>query len=108
MKRTRPPMRLTRIAPLLLLMLAGVAEAREPEGTLGLIQTPNNGMPAVLLPGQSFDAVLCARADLKLVSDKEYPLTVEYSDLPGGRGERLLHNGFRRAAGNLCLGGLRQ
>ncbi len=75
-----------RVFFLLLLTAAAGIEARENDGTLGLIQTPNNGVPAIVFAGKTFDAVLTARAELKLAAaDKEYPVTAEFAPLPGGR-----------------------
>jgi hypothetical protein len=76
----------TRNLMILVLALAGAAAARDHDGALDLIYTPNNGTPALTARGGSFDAVLREKAALKLTSgDKEYPLAVEWSDLPGGR-----------------------
>lgn len=43
------------------------AFARQPDGTLGLIRSPNNGIPAIAIPGTSFDVVLESQAALRLV-----------------------------------------
>lgn len=67
-------------------LLALPAIARQPDGTLGLILTPNNGMPALVLPGATFEAVLEEEAALSLVSDAgAVPLAVTWSPLPGSR-----------------------
>ena len=49
-----------------LLLLTAHATARQPDGTLGLIQTPNNGIPAIIAPGKSFPVFLKEAADLAL------------------------------------------
>lgn len=69
---------------LLIVLAAAGAVAREPDGTLGLIRTPNNGVPAIVAPGQSFDAVLRTRAALRLSGDASPELDVEWTDLSGG------------------------
>ncbi|MDQ1255611.1 MAG: Metallophos protein [Candidatus Hydrogenedentes bacterium] len=77
-----------------LVLLAASAAAREPDGTLGLIQTPNNGMPALVRAGETFDAVLRQQAALRLTGvDGE--LAVEWQTLPGGhaRGKCLVPAG---------------
>lgn len=77
-----------RHAPILLalaLLAAAPLMAREPDGTLGLIRTPNNGIPALVVPGGAFEAVLAAKAELFLARDgQEWPLAAEWSELPGG------------------------
>ena len=70
------------------------AWAREPDGTLGLVRTPNNGMPALVLPGGSFEAILAERASLRLIrpsADGRFvglaetaALTVTWDVLAGG------------------------
>lgn len=85
--------------------------ARQADGTLGLIITPNNGVPAIVAPGGQFDAMLAKRAELRLVpatlaggtpapqstaggtpAPQSSQLTaggpgleIEWSELPGGR-----------------------
>ena len=51
----------------LLLILCGAAAAREPDGTLGLLQAPHNGMPSMVRAGQNFEALLLEQADLTLI-----------------------------------------
>lgn len=72
---------------LFLLMLGSApVSAREADGTLGLIRRPNNGMPALVTPGGSFEAVLLGEAELRLVQgDREWPLAPSWTALPGGR-----------------------
>lgn len=61
------------------------AAARQPDGTLGLIRTPNNGIPAMVAPGGQFDVVVKQRADPRLVAEQDGPaLEIEWADLPGG------------------------
>lgn len=68
------------------ILLAGSAEARNTDGTLGLIRTPNDGVPAIVKPGEAFEADLSQRTALKLVGPDPAPeLMVEWRDAPGGR-----------------------
>jgi predicted phosphodiesterase len=77
----------------ILISIAGVvialaAMARQPDGTLGLLQTPNNGIPAVALAGESFEAVLLQQAELRLADasgQRSAPLETVWKELPGGR-----------------------
>ncbi len=75
---------------LLLTTLACIAAsaslwAREPDGALGLIRTPNNGVPAIIAPGAAFDAVLTEEASLRLVGDGGvHSLETTWTPLPGG------------------------
>ncbi len=71
----------------LLFALATVcaAFARTSDGTLGLVQTPHNGQPALTVAGGGFTARMRARAELRLVRDgREFPLASEHRPLPGG------------------------
>ena len=72
----------------LALLVATAAAARQPDGTLGLIRTPNNGVPAIVTPGGCFDAVLTARASaIRLVADNgeaRPALAVAWRERPGG------------------------
>ncbi len=75
-----------RIAFSVALLLATAAGARQPDGTLGLIQTPNDGVPAVVEPGGVFEAVLEEEAKLSLEGGGAvYPLSVTFSAVPGGK-----------------------
>ncbi len=68
------------------LILAAVANARSNDGTLALIQTPNNGIPAIVAPGKTFEAIVKEQADLRIVNGtQEYALTPSFTELPGGR-----------------------
>jgi len=61
------------------------AAARQPDGTLGLIRTPNNGIPAIVAPGGQFDVVVQQRAELRLLAEQDGPpLEIQWADLPGG------------------------
>jgi len=67
------------------LLVAAVAAAREPDGTFSIIRTPNNGIPVIVLPGDTFEATLTQQAALSLVAENASPgLTVEWTKLPGG------------------------
>lgn len=74
---------------LALACLAAAAAARNPDGTLGLIRTPNNGMPAMVTGGGSFDAVFEQEAPARLVSETgtSVDLEVEWTTMPGGRAQ---------------------
>jgi predicted phosphodiesterase len=62
------------------------ATARDAAGLLSVIITPNEGVPAIVTPGQTFDAVLTAQGDLALLQDEtRVPLAVEWQPLPGSR-----------------------
>ena len=68
------------------LLLAIVADARNADGTLGLIRVPNDGFPATVLPGQQFDAVLLQEATLSIETPAgEVPLQATWKQRPGGR-----------------------
>jgi len=68
------------------LLLATAAAARNPDGTLGLIQTPNNGIPAMVLPGGVFECILLEQASLQLAGEAAaYPLAPVWNELPGER-----------------------
>ena len=68
-----------------LLLLAGSAFAREPDGTLGLIQSPNNGVPVMAVAGDTFEAITQGRARLRLVGLlQSHPIETVWTDLPGG------------------------
>lgn len=65
--------------------LAALAGARAPDGRLDVILTPNNGVPALVKPGQTFDAVLTAKCPLRLQGPEQaYALEVTWEALPGG------------------------
>ncbi len=74
-----------RIAALALLM-AATASARQPDGTLDVIVTPNSGQPAVVTPGGVVEAVLTQEAALQLVGEgRTLAVASESRTLPGGR-----------------------
>jgi len=62
--------------------------ARAPDGTLQLLRIPNNGIPAIVIPGGSFEACLGKQAHLQLVADEPnagtQALTAEWIEEPGG------------------------
>lgn len=63
---------------ILLVPLAGFA--REPDGALGLIQSPHNGRPALALRGESFTVELREEAVLRLRSEERtIPLAVTWT-----------------------------
>ncbi len=69
-----------------MMLLCATAGARNTEGVLDLIITPNNGIPAITAPGESFEATLTRRAELRLVGvDGEIlALGPDWTALPGG------------------------
>jgi len=80
------PLRAVLAALLFCGLCQGTAAARGADGTLGLIRVPNNGMPALVAPGGTFEAVLLGEAELRLAQgDREWPLTPSWTALPGGR-----------------------
>lgn len=63
-----------------------VAGAREADGTLGLIQLPNDGVPVIIAPGATFDAVLTEPAAMFLEGGgHQYALEGAWTPLPGNR-----------------------
>lgn len=88
-------------AILMLLLLTGLAvpaSARNPDGTLGLLLTPNNGMPALVQEGATaFEATATAEAVLTLDTDVgSLPIAVTWTPLPGRqfRGQCALPQGL--------------
>lgn len=77
-------------AAVLALLCCLAATAREPDGTLGLIRTPNNGVPVLTLPGGAFDAIVSERADLSLTSDSgaACSLNPQWHSIPGAEQAR--------------------
>lgn len=73
--------------------LAGIpAMARNADGTLGLILIPNNGIPAIMDPQGTFEAVLEEEAALSLSNGSgEWPLAVDWSRRPDGKSLGLCH-----------------
>lgn len=70
----------------ILIALAGSAGARGPDGLLAIVIQPNNGVPAVVRPGDTFEAVLTQKAPLSLVSDSgKTQLSAEWSEIHPGR-----------------------
>lgn len=77
---------MTRKLLVILALAATAASAREPDGSLGLIRTPNNGIPALVTPGDVFGAVLTGRAALRLAGrGSALELAAEWTPLPNGR-----------------------
>lgn len=76
----------TRALIFLLLAMALPAVARNPDGTLGLLITPNDGVPALLAGEVSFEATATAESALTIIRDgQRWPVAVTWSPLPGGR-----------------------
>lgn len=72
----------------LIMLMAGTAVARLPDGTLWIIQTPNNGVPVLVTPGGVFEARLTQQAALWLTGPQgAVKPTVEWIDLPGAQVE---------------------
>lgn len=85
---TLPRMRVHSIGLVFLLVgFALPAAARNPDGTLGLLVTPNDGMPALVATGETaFEAVATAEAALVLDTDAgPIPVEVVWTPAPGGR-----------------------
>jgi predicted phosphodiesterase len=62
------------------------ARARNADGTLSVILTPNSGVPAIVIPGGSFDAGLTQPASIALIGQTAAcSMAVEYAEMPGGR-----------------------
>ena len=74
-----------RLFLVLLIAFGAPAFARQPDGTLGLIRTPNNGIPAIAFPGTAFDVVLAAQGTVRLSGPGvSCDLATEWTPLPGG------------------------
>ncbi|MBX7258753.1 MAG: metallophosphoesterase [Candidatus Hydrogenedentes bacterium] len=72
------------------LLPAIAASARQPDGTLGLLQTPNNGMPAIVRPGDTFIVTALHESTIGLQAPEgTTELQVEWSGLPGGKAKGL-------------------
>lgn len=66
------------IVCLIAALLGGAAFGREDDGTLSWIQTPHEGVPALLTPGDAFDATLTVRpSELRLVDEAGKPHALE-------------------------------
>ena len=77
--------RLPLVLAALILLPSLPCAARNASGALDLIITPNNGMPAMVTPGGTFDAVLREKGELQLSDGaKSLPLAAEWVELPGG------------------------
>lgn len=65
--------------------MAPLGYARDDEGKLDLILSPNNTRPSLVLPGMSFEVLARDAVELELVSEGGvYSLAVEWADLAGG------------------------
>ncbi len=72
------------LAILLFSLAALPAWARNADGTLGVLLTPNNGRPVVVTAGGAFDAMLSEEAGLRLAAaDAIYTLPAHMEALPG-------------------------
>ena len=68
------------------LLTTTAAAARAPDGTLALIETPNNGIPAIVVPGQRFEATLARQAaTMTLEGTKTISMETTWAPLPGGK-----------------------
>ncbi|GMV98955.1 MAG: hypothetical protein AMXMBFR84_00950 [Candidatus Hydrogenedentota bacterium] len=75
----------SRIGLVLILALPAVW-ARSADGLLDVVITPNNGMPALVKPGESFSITSKSEATFAIQNDLgTYPVAVEWAPLPGGR-----------------------
>ena len=62
------------------------AGARDAAGLLDIVITPNDGMPAMGLPGAEFEVFATAQAELLLEANgATHALSPSWSDVPGGR-----------------------
>jgi predicted phosphodiesterase len=72
----------------LLAVMAAVqhAAAREPDGTLGLLRQPHNGLPALLTPGAPLDVMAETPCALRLVGPDGavFEIDASWASLPGG------------------------
>ena len=75
------------LAPALLAALITLpAAARNADGTLGFLRTPNNGVPALLAGTTNFEAEAAGEATLTLEGPAgTYPVAVTWGPAPGGR-----------------------
>jgi hypothetical protein len=75
-----------RAAALLMVGFAAGAGARDAGGFLSLIHTPNDGTPAVVVVGGSFEAVVTEEMPLRIANDSStHALNLEWHTLPDGR-----------------------
>lgn len=80
------------IVAIQLVLASGSVQARDAEGLLDVIITPNDGMPALVSPGTTFDVVMTQQTDVSLVNDGQaIALDVEWSALPGNRHKAVCH-----------------
>ena len=84
------PRRVVVLTAIVLFALAVPAAARNDQGLLDAVLTPNDGIPALVLPGGTFDVVATGEAELQLSGEQEtYPLEAQWSDMPGERMKAL-------------------
>ncbi len=81
-------------------LVGGTGAARNPDGTLGFLKLPNNGVPVIIRSDAAFEAVLEKEATLTLSGGGgTTALEVSWSSLPGG-----LQQGRCKAPGPLSPG----
>ena len=69
----------------MLAVAAFAAHARNADGTLGLLITPNNGIPALMAGKTTFEAAATAEAELSLeTTNGSLPVAVTWKPAPGG------------------------
>lgn len=70
---------------LLFVLIAMTAHGRSPDGTLSIIRTPNNGMPALVRSGDVFHMLLQEEAQhIELIGAAgTFPLNAEWAPVPG-------------------------
>ncbi|HOF39904.1 MAG TPA: metallophosphoesterase [Candidatus Hydrogenedentes bacterium] len=88
-----------------MMLLCATAGARNTDGVLDLIITPNNGVPAIIAPGESFEATLTRRADLRLAGMEGELLALEpdWTALPGGMHRAICTTPEMLATGTYAL-----
>lgn len=103
----RPTLRVAIAGALALLAAAGPVWARGADGTLNLIVTPNDGLPALVTPGGTFEATLTAEAVLRVIGSDgtARPVEAQWTELPGGRVRGLCTLPADLAPGAYAFGG---
>ncbi len=70
---------------LILFILPLSAWSRSPDGSLDILLIPNNGMPAILQAGASFETRARAKGELRLFRDgDQIPLVADWREIAGG------------------------
>ncbi|GMV91223.1 MAG: hypothetical protein AMXMBFR82_10010 [Candidatus Hydrogenedentota bacterium] len=88
----------------LLTTFCSVSHARDANGLLDIIITPNDGMPALLLPGETFEVVATRQAELSLSSESgTISLEAEWTGLPGERSKAICRVPEEVAPGGYAL-----